>query len=118
MTSGIKHYETSSQPKKSCSFALAFCRRLLRRNRNRYPVFFKSFERNTGNFCPGVGKLGTEFSKKGERPIGNAEISELSTLNAAYCQDTKEKVIYLTFDCGYENGNSGQILDALKKKKA
>ena len=61
---------------------------------------------------------GLSFPKEGERPIGNAEISELSTLNAAYCQDTKEKVIYLTFDCGYENGNSGQILDALKKHKA
>ena len=61
---------------------------------------------------------GLSFPKEGERPIGNAEISELSTLKAAYCQDTKEKVIYLTFDCGYENGNSGQILDALKKHKA
>ena len=61
---------------------------------------------------------GLSFPKEGERPIGNAEISELSTLNAAYCHDTKEKVIYLTFDCGYENGNSGQILDALKKHKA
>ena len=26
-----------------------------------------------------------------------------------------EKVIYLTFDAGYENGNTGKILDALKK---
>ena len=26
-----------------------------------------------------------------------------------------EKVIYLTFDCGYENGNTEPILDALKK---
>ena len=29
--------------------------------------------------------------------------------------DTNEKIIYLTFDCGYENGNTPAILDALKK---
>lgn len=32
--------------------------------------------------------------------------------------DTKstDKVIYLTFDCGYENGNTGKILTTLKEK--
>ena len=30
----------------------------------------------------------------------------------------EEKKIYLTFDCGYENGNSSAILDALKKHNA
>lgn len=32
--------------------------------------------------------------------------------------DTKstDKVIYLTFDCGYENGNTGRILTTLKEK--
>ena len=35
-----------------------------------------------------------------------------------FCLDTSgEKVIYLTFDCGYENGCTGQILDTLKEKK-
>ena len=29
-----------------------------------------------------------------------------------------KKVIYLTFDCGYENGNTEPILDALKKHNA
>ena len=29
--------------------------------------------------------------------------------------DTEEKVIYLTFDCGYENGYTEHILDVLKK---
>ena len=33
------------------------------------------------------------------------------------CLDTSgEKVIYLTFDCGYENGCTGKILDTLKEK--
>ena len=32
--------------------------------------------------------------------------------------DTDDKVIYLTFDAGYENGNVEKILDALKKHQA
>ena len=37
----------------------------------------------------------------------------------AYCLDTKtkEKVLYLTFDCGYENGYTNKILDILKEKQ-
>lgn len=37
----------------------------------------------------------------------------------AFCLDTQseEKVLYLTFDCGYENGYTGPVLDALKEKK-
>jgi len=35
----------------------------------------------------------------------------------AYDRLTKEKVLYLTFDCGYENGNTAKILDVLKAKK-
>ena len=34
----------------------------------------------------------------------------------AYDSDTKEKVLYLTFDCGYENGLTEKILDTLKEK--
>ncbi len=36
----------------------------------------------------------------------------------ALCLDTKtqEKVLYLTFDCGYENGYTSKILDVLKEK--
>lgn len=34
-----------------------------------------------------------------------------------YDNKTKEKVLYLTFDCGYENGNTVKILDVLKEKK-
>ena len=35
--------------------------------------------------------------------------------DAYFVGEDSEKVIYLTFDCGYENGNTGAILDALKK---
>lgn len=37
----------------------------------------------------------------------------------AVCLDdkTEEKVLYLTFDCGYENGYTSKILDTLKEKE-
>ncbi len=34
-----------------------------------------------------------------------------------YDKITEEKVLYLTFDCGYENGNTAIILDVLKEKE-
>lgn len=40
----------------------------------------------------------------------------LSKYDAYYLGDTNEKVIYLTFDEGYENGYTEQILDVLKEK--
>ena len=61
---------------------------------------------------------GLSFPSEGARPVGNASIPELRKYNAYYAQDTDEKVIYLTFDCGYENGNTETILKALKKHNA
>ena len=58
---------------------------------------------------------GLSFQTEGETPIGNAGIEELAAYNACYVGDTEKKVIYLTFDCGYENGYTGKILDVLKK---
>lgn len=37
----------------------------------------------------------------------------LGRYNSLYIGDTREKVIYLTFDEGYENGYTGKILDVL-----
>ena len=42
----------------------------------------------------------------------------LAQFNAHYARDTDDKVLYLTFDAGYENGNTEAILDALKKHNA
>ena len=55
------------------------------------------------------------FQEEGKTPVGNASIQELASMDAYYAQDTSEKVLYLTFDAGYENGNTPAILDALKK---
>jgi len=39
-------------------------------------------------------------------------------IDKAHGDDNDEKVIYLTFDAGYENGNVSKILDALKAHNA
>lgn len=58
---------------------------------------------------------GLGFGTEGTQPTGTASAEELKEYNAYYVGDGEEKKIYLTFDCGYENGNSSAILDALKK---
>lgn len=58
---------------------------------------------------------GLGFGQEGEQPSGNTSSSELRKYDAYYVGENKEKIIYLTFDCGYENGNTEAILDALKK---
>ena len=50
--------------------------------------------------------------------MGNASQADLANYDAYYLGDTGQKVIYLTFDCGYENGYTEKILDALKKHHA
>lgn len=64
------------------------------------------------------GNWGLSFPEEGQPPVANASMEELEKFDAYYAQDTEEKRIYLTFDCGYENGNTPLILDALKKHKA
>lgn len=61
---------------------------------------------------------GLGFGAEGTKPTGNATAEELKKYNAYYVGDKEDKVIYLTFDCGYENGNTEPILDALKKHNA
>jgi peptidoglycan-N-acetylmuramic acid deacetylase len=61
---------------------------------------------------------GLSFPTEGEVPQANATIEELAAFDAYYAEDTKEKVLYLTFDAGYENGNTPAILEALKKHNA
>ena len=58
---------------------------------------------------------GLGFGTEGKPPTGNASAEELKKYNAFFIGDTTQNTIYLTFDCGYENGNTEPILDALKK---
>ena len=61
------------------------------------------------------GNWGLSFQEDGRTPVGNATMEELAKYDAYYAQNTDEKVLYLTFDAGYENGNTESILDTLKK---
>ena len=61
------------------------------------------------------GNWGLSFQTEGKPPVANAPADQLKAYNASYAEMTGEKVIYLTFDAGYENGNTPAILDALKK---
>lgn len=58
---------------------------------------------------------GLGFGQEGSKPTGTVSSEELKQYDAYYIANTEEKIIYLTFDCGYENGNTEAILDALKK---
>lgn len=61
------------------------------------------------------GNWGLSFQEEGKTPAGNATFEELAQYDAFYAEQTDEKVLYLTFDAGYENGNTASILDTLKK---
>ncbi len=58
---------------------------------------------------------GLSFQQEGQPPVANASTEQLAQYNACYVGDTAQKVLYLTFDAGYENGYTPAILDALKK---
>lgn len=64
------------------------------------------------------GNWGLSFQEEGQPPVANATAQELAQYNAYYADMTEDKVLYLTFDAGFENGNTPAILDALKKHNA
>lgn len=62
-----------------------------------------------------TGSWGLSFRTEGLPPVGNAGTAQLARYDAVYLGDSSKKIIYLTFDAGYENGCTEKILDALKK---
>lgn len=61
---------------------------------------------------------GLSFQEEGKTPRGNASTEFLRQYDAWYAGGADKKVIYLTFDAGYENGYTPSILDTLKKHQA
>lgn len=68
---------------------------------------------------------GLSFQENGKTPVGNATPEFLKQYNAYFVGPTAssgepgaEKKLYLTFDAGFENGNTPAILDALKAHNA
>ena len=64
-----------------------------------------------------TGSWGLSFRQEGAPPIGNAGRDQLMAYDAAYLGDPAKKVLYLTFDAGYENGCTEKILDVLKEQQ-
>lgn len=63
----------------------------------------------------GITDWGLSFQTEGAPPVANASQDCLKEFGALYVGDTNKKEIYITFDAGFENGNTERILDALKK---
>ena len=55
---------------------------------------------------------GLSFQEDNKPPVADENMEQLAQYDAFYAENTTEKVLYLTFDCGYENGNTPAILDA------
>ena len=64
------------------------------------------------------GNWGLSFQQEGKPPVANATADELLQYNAYYSENTDEKVLYLTFDAGYENGNTETSPDLVKRMLA
>ena len=60
---------------------------------------------------------GLSFRQEGAPPVGNADRQQLRQFDAAYLGDPSQKVLYLTFDAGYENGSTEKILDILREQQ-
>ena len=60
---------------------------------------------------------GLSFPVPGQPPAGPLGPEKLGMLDAAYLDPDGGKVLYLTFDAGYENGYTDAILDTLKKRE-
>ena len=60
-------------------------------------------------------------NKNHKQPILDSNLSIIENyggfnVDKAHGDDSNEKVVYLTFDAGYENGNIARILDVLKEE--
>ena len=64
-----------------------------------------------------TGSWGLSYQNEGAAPQGPLDAKKLEGLGGAYVGDAAEPVLYLTFDAGYENGCTAQILDTLAKHK-
>lgn len=60
---------------------------------------------------------GLHFTGQGLQPSGPASAQQLKQYDAYFVGDRDEKVLYLTFDAGYENGYTAEILQTLKKHR-
>lgn len=74
---------------------------------------------SSNSFVSDDTELNWYFVNRGrdKMPEGPKELSILKDHDGYFLGDTNKKVLYLTFDEGYENGYTEQILDVLKDEK-
>lgn len=66
------------------------------------------------SFAATTFEFGIAKSKNNERPYPGSMINNILNDTNSYYIGKDNKDIYLTFDCGYENGYTSSILDTLK----
>lgn len=81
-------------------------------------ITFHSPEEQPVSAAVALHEWGLSFQKENTPPIPNLTAEALRPYGAYYCSPEAEKRLYITFDAGYENGNTPAILDALKKHNA
>ena len=64
-----------------------------------------------------TGSWGLSFEEAGQAPAAPVSPERLRELEGAYWDPEGGKVLYLTFDAGYENGYTDDILDILQKHR-
>ena len=78
-------------------------------------LFFMNYPSKITDTFEEITNWGLSFQQEGKAPQGNATAEFLKKYNSFYVANENEKVIYLTFDAGFENGYTANILDILKK---
>jgi len=58
---------------------------------------------------------GLHFPKENEQPTGPVTAEHLKQYDSFFIGSADEKIIYITFDAGYENNYTAEVLDTLKK---
>lgn len=90
-----------------CFFAGGLIARIFPASETTLTPASRTFISSSHSFVlPTTENWGLSFQEEGKAPVGNASFDELKKYNAYYARNTDQKVIYLTFDCGYENGNT------------
>lgn len=77
-------------------------------------IIFNIFKNFSVTVSANISNWGLKFNAEGTAPMGNAGKDYLKKYNAYYVGEPNDKSIYLTFDAGFENGNTANILDVLK----
>lgn len=99
-----------------CAFLFGKCIGIVQHNF--FPSHTDSTTETVSNTSTSEESWGLSFQEEGKPPVANASYDELIPYDAYYMEQTDQKNLYLTFDVGYENGNTEKILDALKKHNA